>query len=230
VKAPPHFDVAEHLRIWRRHVLPLFTAVGALLMIVFVVVRTGSSGAPLPGEGFVAAPVGLIPADADFDPAFAILSPTEMALSPQATVFDPPLAPFAGAEDGKPLVRAAADGLVVFAGPHEGSHAVLLSHRTAEGLVQTFYGGLEAPRVAPGRSVRRGQALGTLAGEDAPEGLRFERRRFPALALEGVSATDEAPPEGRQGRPADRLSPAPEALPVEPEALLLDSEAAPRGR
>lgn len=209
--------------------LPLFTAVGALLMIAFVALRAGGSGGPLPGEEFNPAPVGLLhPArEAAFAAEFAILSPTEMVLSPKAGSFAPPLDPFAGANGAAPLVRASADGRVLFAGPHLRAHAVLLSHETPEGIVETFYAGLEAPRVAPGWRVRRGQPLASAASglEEKPGvGFSFERRSFPALALRPPGGTDASLLGQWPTRPPDRLAQPPQALPAEPEAFSLESE------
>lgn len=226
VRPLPYFDVKEHLRTWRRHVLPLFTLVGALLMIVFVALRAGSRGAPLPGEGFVAAPVGLIPADADavFDPAFAILSPTELALSPRAAVFGAPFGPLGPVAGGE--VLAAADGRVTFAGSAEAGPTVLLTHQRERFPVETLYAGLGSIRVAVGAQVRRGQPLGNLPPEGA-RAFRFERRRFPALAIGEVPGEAGPVPEDWRSRPDDRMSPPPEGEPVEAATFQLETPVLP---
>lgn len=76
-----------------------------------------------------------------------------------------------GAPRGTP-VRAVRDGRVVLAGPFEGyGPSVVLSHG---GGFYTLYLYLEEVGVVEGRDVSQGQVVGTVGGEDTPEGPHVE--------------------------------------------------------
>lgn len=75
------------------------------------------------------------------------------------------------------LVRAAADGTVVFAGPFRGvGHLVVIEH---PGGLFSIYEDLDGVRVDNGQAVRKGQTIGQATGApDSTEGwLRFHVRR-----------------------------------------------------
>ena len=191
-----NLDLKQHLKEWHRLVLPLFIVVAALLLIVFLLVRSSERS---PVEDWVTAPrarVGLLaPGEgAIFDPAFAIASPIEMVLAPTATTFDSPVGSVHGAltynaqpfltdqhlgddlngiggwnsDLGDP-VYSVADGVVLYAGwPSDGwGNVVILIHELDNGrLVETFYGHLDSIGVPVGRQVRRGDRIGTIGNAD----------------------------------------------------------------
>jgi septal ring factor EnvC (AmiA/AmiB activator) len=70
------------------------------------------------------------------------------------------------------LVQAVEAGTVDFAGPFEGyGLTVILSHG---GGFYTVYMYLEEIRVTEGRAVTVGQVVGTVGGDDTPEGPHLE--------------------------------------------------------
>jgi len=207
-KPPPPFDLKQHLLLLHKQILPLFFLLCALVMVIVIVTRAGRQGADLPGEDFVGARIGLLRpvAGAAFDPAFATLSPTELVLAPTAVVSGPPRSPLGGEE-----VRATADGFVVFAD----TDTVVLVHDGPDGIVESVYRGLARVRVGVGARVRRGGTVGT-AADDA---LRFESRRFPALAVDGIVGGKADPPESTP----NRLAPPPSGETLEAAPLTLDA-------
>ncbi len=218
LRRQPYLDVKEHLRIWRRQILPLFTFLAAMLMVVFVILRASEQGQV--SENFVPARNGLLAADgnAPFDPALAVLSPVELTLAPEAPVFLDSPRPAAISADPDAVI-AVADGKVTFAGLDGGKNTVILLHRRGSERIETIYHGLATLRVPVGAQVRRGQVLGTLA--PGSEGaFRFTRRQ--ALHLDpGLTAGDpqEIPAEWR-GREADRLSPPPAGATLAPSVQI----------
>lgn len=204
--------------MWRRHILPLFTVIGGILLIVFVVVRTGRQGHVV--EDFVPARNGLLAADGSgrFDPALAVLSPIELALAPDAPVFlDSPFAPEIGTEPD--AILAVADGLVIHAGPRDAVQTVILLHRRGQTRLETVYTGLDTLRVTVGAQVRRGQAIGTLA-VDARARFRFEHRPSPGLAADPVAGAGSDLPREWRGRGEDQISDPPVGARLAPSIQL----------
>ena len=199
-----------------RQIMPLFFVFCSFAMLLFIVIRAGQEGAEMPEPGDLAR-IGLLSPrpGAPFDPAFAVFSPAELVLAPDAVVFDP-----APSTD---TIRAVADGRVVFAGESGGTQSVILIHEWKGEIVETRYSGLASVRVAVAGQVRRGEVIGTLA-EGKEDAFVFERRHFPALAVEGVPGESGAIPEDWRGRAPDRLSAPPTGEPIEPSALKLESE------
>ncbi len=208
----PHLDLKEHLRLLHKQVLPIFFLILSIVLVAFVVYRTGEAGAELPDEGHVATRLGLLQptADATFDADFATLSPIELVLAPYAPVFSPPRPPLParGVE-----VHAVADGRVALANASE----VILSHERQGQIVGSVYTGLSSVRVGVGTQVRRGETLGI-----ADEAFRFETRVFPALASRSPANAVAGVPDEWRGRPAGRLSAPPQGEPLEPGALRLE--------
>lgn len=192
MKKIPYFDIQQHLREWHRIVLPLFIVVAAILMILFLVAKTGSKSPAFDWDPYKQARIGLMRAgeNAVFDPAFAVPSPIEMVLAPTADHFDSPVGSRLGAltynaqpfltnrhlgddfngiggwnsDLGDP-VYAVADGLVIYAGwPADGlGNIVTLQHELVDGtMIQTFYAHLDTISVPVGMQVRRGEKLGTI--------------------------------------------------------------------
>ena len=106
-----------------------------------------------------------------------------------------------GAPVGTP-VQAVRDGTVVLAGPFEGyGPSVILSH--GDGLY-TLYLHLDDVGVVEGRKVSLGQVVGTVGGQDTPEGAHVEFQiRAPLSAGSTPQAQDPIPwlrarPDGSQ--------------------------------
>jgi hypothetical protein len=196
LRTNPYFDLRAHLRELNRFVLPLFFVLCAIVMLIFIAVRSGQKGPRTAGEGYEPARIGLMRAteEALFDPAFAVLSPIELVLAPSVTNFDFPVGsehgaltynaqPFQenrhlgedfngiGGEDsdlGDP-VFAVAEGKVLYAGiPSPGwGNVVMLLHERADGqMVESIYGHLDAIRVPVGAQVRRGDTIGTIGSAE----------------------------------------------------------------
>lgn len=94
---------------------------------------------------------------AAFQPNLSLMTPMERFRLPTARGFFS----FPDADEN---ARAAANGLVLYAGNPEGypGEAVLLGHRLPDqSIVQTFYTGLTSSTAIVGRHVARGAALGT---------------------------------------------------------------------
>lgn len=192
LKIAPQFDLKQHIKDLNRFVLPLFFVLSAIVMLVFIAIRSGSRGPKLPGEGLKPALIGLLEPgkEASFDSAFAVLSPIEMVQAPTAKTFDFPVGSERGAftynaqpfqidrhlgddlngiggkdsDHGDP-VYAIAEGKVVFAGwPSDGwGNVVVLLHELESGkMVESVYGHLDSIRVPAGGQVRRGATLGTI--------------------------------------------------------------------
>lgn len=189
-------DFRQHLREWNRFVLPIATVVAAILLVVFLVVRTEKRSAFGDWTPEDSARIGLLSATGDlaFDPAFALLSPIEMVLAPTSTRFDDPVGsrngaltynanPFftdrhlgddfngigGGNSDLGDPVFAASDGLVLTAGSAgEGwGNVVTLLHELPDGtMVETQYAHLDSIAVPVGAQVRRGGRLGTIGNAD----------------------------------------------------------------
>lgn len=113
--------------------------------------------------------------------------------APIVDPFRPPPGPYGpgnrGLEYGTgrgEVVRASADGTVVFAGPVAGSLHVTVLH--ADG-VRTSYSFLATVEVAVGRRVRQGDRLGT-AGGHLHFGARLGDAYFDPAALFGTAITD----------------------------------------
>lgn len=207
MKALAHLDVKEHLRVWRRHVLPLFTLVGATLLIAFVIVRAGQQGPVI--EDFVPARNGLLESvgDAPFDPALAVLSPIELTLAPEAAVFlDSPLS--APVEAEPDAIRAVADGRVIFAGPEGKGFTVILLHQRGGEHLETVYAGMASARVVVGALLRRGQALGPIDPAN-PDAFRFVRRDSLSLTTAKVPSESSGIPAEWKGRKEDLVYPPP---------------------
>ena len=163
MKKPEHFDFVQHFREWWRYVLPIFVLVTAVMMVVFLIFRSGSNDKiKISEDDKSPARNGLIDISEDpvFDAAFAVLSPIEMVSSPKAVRFDAPLGSEHGAmaynaqpfltdqhlgddlngiggwdsDLGDP-VYAASDGLVMFAGwPVDGwGNVIVLAHELPDG-------------------------------------------------------------------------------------------------
>ena len=96
-----------------------------------------------------------------------------------------------GADPGTP-VQAVRDGTVVLAGPFEGyGPSVILSH--GDGLY-TLYLHLDDVGVVEGRKVSLGQVVGTVGGQDTPEGAHVEFQiRAPLSAGSTPQAQDPIP-------------------------------------
>jgi murein DD-endopeptidase MepM/ murein hydrolase activator NlpD len=192
VRKPDYFDIRQHFRDLHRYVLPIFVFVAAVLMVIFLIIRTGERSPLLEWDESSTARIGLLAPVSDpiFDPAFATLSPIEMTLAPTADHFEQPVGTRHGSfsynaqpfftsrhlgddingiggwnSDLGDSVHAAADGVVVFAGwPSDGwGNIVILLHELANGeLVETLYAHLESMSVPVGRRIRRGDRIGTI--------------------------------------------------------------------
>jgi murein hydrolase activator len=91
-----------------------------------------------------------------------------------------------GAPPGTP-VRAVEGGSVALAGPFEGyGPTVIISHG---GGYYTLYLYLREITVQAGEAVRRGESVGTVGGEDTPEGSRIEFQ----VRVPGGQAVDPRP-------------------------------------
>lgn len=188
-------DFKQHFQDWHRFVLPMFVILAAVLLVLFLIVRT-TKDTKIEWDESSMARIGLLDAQAMavFDPAFAIPSPIEMVMAPTADHFTYPVGSHHGAltynaqpfftnrhlgddlngiggwnsDLGDP-VYAIGDGLVVFAGwPADGwGNVVILQHELADGqLVQSFYAHLDSMHVPVGRIVRRGEQIGTIGNAD----------------------------------------------------------------
>ena len=192
MKIAPYFDLKQHIKDLNRFVLPVFFVLSAIVMLIFIAIRSGSRGPKLPGEGLKPSLIGLLAPgnEASFDSAFAVLSPIEMVLAPTAKTSDFPVGSEHGAftynaqpfqtnrhlgedlngiggqdsDHGDP-VYAMSDGKVVYAGwPSDGwGNVVILLHELESGImVESVYGHLGSIRVPAGGQVRRGGTLGTI--------------------------------------------------------------------
>jgi hypothetical protein len=189
------FDYRRHFRELFRIFLPIFIAIGAVLIVIFVVIMPGEREDPWQ-SGDPSERVGLLSADPDvpLDPAFAVLSAAERAGAPRAVRFDAPMGSPLGAltynaqpflitrhlgddlngiggndSDLGDAVYAVADGEVIYAGwPSDGwGNVVILLHLLPDGrTVESFYGHLKTIRVAVGTEVRRGERVGTVGKGD----------------------------------------------------------------
>lgn len=188
----PYLDIKQHLEEWHRFVLPFFVLLAAVILVVFLIVRTGERNAQLAWDEASQARIGLLKPGKDpiFDPAFSVLSPIELVQAPTADHFTSPVGSHHGAltynaqpfltnrhlgddlngiggwdsDLGDP-VYAVADGLVISAGwPADGwGNVIILLHELANGeVIQTFYGHLDSMHVPVGRQVRRGEQIGTI--------------------------------------------------------------------
>ncbi len=231
LKRPVYLDVKEHLRLLHRHVFPLFFALCGIVMVIIMVVQAGKRGGDLPPADFTGARIGLIEPvkGASFDPALAVLSPTELVLAPESAVFDPvgngsAIHPNAA---GILEVTAVADGRVVFAATGKEGATVILAHEREGKPVETLYRDLDSLRVSVGSQVRRGQSLGTVAGEKAA-GDVVVHRTFPSLTSAPVAGEAPGIPDAWRGRADDRRSAPPAGEPIEPSALKLEAPVAPK--
>ncbi|MDF1860428.1 MAG: M23 family metallopeptidase [Verrucomicrobiales bacterium] len=192
MKKIPYLDIQQHLKEWHHIVLPLFFIIAAVLLILFLVIRTGEKPVVYDWDPESPARVGLLNAgnDAVFDPAFAVPSPIEMVLAPTVDHFDSPVGSRLGAltynaqpfltdrhlgddfngiggwnsDLGDP-VYAVADGYVLSAGwPGDGwGNVITLLHEIEDGpQIQTFYAHLDTMTVPVGKQVRRGDKIGTI--------------------------------------------------------------------
>lgn len=196
LRTNPHLDLRAHLRELNRFVFPVFFALCAIVMLIFIAIRAGQKGPKSAEEGFEPARIGLLRASADalFDPAFAVFSPTELVLAPTVTNFDFPFGSEHGAltyqaesfQENRSLgeksegigrldadlgdpVFAVADGKVLYAGApsSDGGDVVMLLHETGEGeMIESVYGPLDVIRVPVGGQVRRGAILGTIGSTE----------------------------------------------------------------
>jgi murein DD-endopeptidase MepM/ murein hydrolase activator NlpD len=192
LKKIPYFDIQQHLKEWHHIVLPLFFIIAAVLLILFLVIRTGEKPLVYDWDPQSPARIGLLYAgnEAVFDPAFAVTSPIEMVLAPTVDHFDSPVGSRLGAltynaqpfltnrhlgddfngiggwnsDLGDP-VYAVADGYVLSAGwPADGwGNVITLLHEIEDGpQIQTFYAHLDTMTVPVGKQVRRGDKIGTI--------------------------------------------------------------------
>lgn len=190
-------------------------------MLGFIVIRAGQQGVDLPAPGSEPDRIGMLRVGKPLDPGFDLLSPVEMVLAPEGPVFGSPLAAFPSlvgeGSDSEPLVRAAADGVVVTASSKPGSAGVVLLHDRPDGVVETIYEGLSAIRVGVGGSVRRGDPLGTVSDRKV---LRFRVRGAPLLGLE-MAVGETGTLLDTWIAPKDRLAAPPRGEAIEPGALML---------
>jgi murein DD-endopeptidase MepM/ murein hydrolase activator NlpD len=126
------------------------------LLLLLIVLAAGFAPLPAAAKPAAASPAVVPLWSAPLDGDLAVTRP-----------FDPPPDPFAAGHRGVDLggppwspVRAAGDGVVVFAGMVAGRPVVSIDH--ANGL-RTTYEPVD-PSVAAGRRVSRGSPIGTLAG------------------------------------------------------------------
>ena len=188
------FDYRRHFRELFRVFLPIFIAIGAVVMVVFIIIMPGERDDRWsPGNRERVGLMGVAP-DAPFDPAFAVISPVVQARAPIAARFDLPMGSPLGAltynaqpflttrhlgddlngiggqdSDLGDSVYAAGDGEVVYTGwPSDGwGNVVIVAHQLPDGrTIESFYGHLESIRVATGSEVRRGEKIGTVGKAD----------------------------------------------------------------
>ena len=230
LKRPVYFDVKEHFRTLHRHVFPLFFALCGIVMVIIIVLQAGKQGGDLPPADFVGARIGLIEPvkGSPFDPALAVLSPTELVLAPESVVFETVgNGSSRPNEEGGLEVTAVADGRVVFAAMGKAGATVILAHERNGKPVETLYRDLASLRVSVGSQVRRGQALGTVSGENVA-GDVVVYRNFPSLTSAPVAGEAAGIPDAWSGRADDRLSDPPAGEPIEPSALKLEAPVAPK--
>lgn len=211
--------------MWRRHVLPLFTLVGATLLIAFVIVRAGQRGPA--GEDFTPARNGLLAATADapFDPALAVLSPIELTLAPESPLFLD--SPFPADIEAEPdAILAVADGRVIHAGSESDGYTVILLHRRDDKVLETVYTGMASARVSVGAMVRRGQAIGNVPVDERGT-FHFALRDGPGLSTAPLPGEKTEIPADWKGGGDDRLHPPPVGAKLAPSIQVEAPAAAP---